>query len=304
MSGRGQQQREALFDMLAEVFGQRSPDHVGLYPCPICLTLHDRGSATDGRLTLEHVPPRRLGGRPIVLTCKRCNSDAGSSVDIDWINQSLSFDFLHSRPATVRAEIGVGIVRQRATIQSTGDGMLILGVPSAGPPERPDEVASALQSTHEPKFNVRLEHHHSPVSAKVAVLRSAYLLTLRKLGWGYILRQVFDPLRAQLVQPAESTIDVPVQANPAMPMSTPTVLLATEPAPYRCVLVSFGQHVAFLPAPMQAGPFFASVAQRFREFTSTGSAAELRGSTLDGTGPDMLFDRVPGATEFPGAEYG
>jgi prevent-host-death family protein len=46
--------------------------------------------------------------------------------------------------------------------------MLIVGVPAAGPPERPVEVAAALQAIHEPKLNVRLEPDHSLVAAALA----------------------------------------------------------------------------------------------------------------------------------------
>ena len=32
-------------------------------------------------LSVEDVPPRHSGGRPLVLTCKACNSTAGHSID-------------------------------------------------------------------------------------------------------------------------------------------------------------------------------------------------------------------------------
>ncbi len=135
------------------------------------------------------------------------------------------------------------------------------------------------------------------------MLRAAYLLTLKTLGWGYILRHVFDPAREQLLHPNIGVIDVPAQSDPTKATSAPLVLLAVEPAEYRCVAVSFGQHMAFLPAPMDDGPFFESAAQRFRDFTSSATERELRGSAVEGTGPDMLFDVVPCADQFPGADY-
>jgi hypothetical protein len=32
-------------------------------------------------LTAEHVPPQSFGGRELLLTCKKCNNDAGTLLD-------------------------------------------------------------------------------------------------------------------------------------------------------------------------------------------------------------------------------
>jgi hypothetical protein len=36
--------------------------------------------------TVEHVPPDSVGGRPLILTCQRCNGTAGTTVDWHWSN--------------------------------------------------------------------------------------------------------------------------------------------------------------------------------------------------------------------------
>lgn len=53
--------------------------------CPICLT-----SDANSR---EHVPPMSLGGGPLVMTCQRCNNEAGSRLEpdlLDWYEHALS----------------------------------------------------------------------------------------------------------------------------------------------------------------------------------------------------------------------
>jgi hypothetical protein len=47
-----------------------------LYACPICLRTFGRDQVDH--LSEEHVPPQSLGGKVIVLTCRRCNSEGGS----------------------------------------------------------------------------------------------------------------------------------------------------------------------------------------------------------------------------------
>ena len=45
--------------------------------CPICLSEFDRSDVMTGtKVTLEHAPPKSLGGAPICLTCTSCNNKA------------------------------------------------------------------------------------------------------------------------------------------------------------------------------------------------------------------------------------
>ena len=51
------------------------------YLCPLCLV-----SFSDDRinsLTCEHVPPKAVGGKELVLTCIDCNSEAGGKDGVD-----------------------------------------------------------------------------------------------------------------------------------------------------------------------------------------------------------------------------
>ena len=60
---------------------------LGLYragnlKCPICLTSFTEEEAKAGEtVTLEHVPPKALGGSVLCLTCAPCNAGAGGSLD-------------------------------------------------------------------------------------------------------------------------------------------------------------------------------------------------------------------------------
>src|SRR5688572_8416805 len=52
------------------------------YLCPICA----RATTLVAALTAEDVPPRRVGGKPLILTCEPCNSEAGRQLDVHWGN--------------------------------------------------------------------------------------------------------------------------------------------------------------------------------------------------------------------------
>ena len=62
--GRDRRLRKRMFD-------------AGNTKCPICLSSFDRLDVAAGtEVTLEHAPPKSLGGVPICLTCKSCNNKA------------------------------------------------------------------------------------------------------------------------------------------------------------------------------------------------------------------------------------
>ena len=62
--GRDRRLRQRLFD-------------AGNKRCPICLCEFERSDVVAGtEVTLEHAPPKSLGGAPICLTCKSCNNKA------------------------------------------------------------------------------------------------------------------------------------------------------------------------------------------------------------------------------------
>ncbi len=53
------------------------PEYAGAFACPICLRL-----ITDfDEVTIEHSPPKSLGGRAVALTCRDCNNTAGHTMD-------------------------------------------------------------------------------------------------------------------------------------------------------------------------------------------------------------------------------
>ena len=64
LPGRERRLRQRLFD-------------AGNTKCPICLADFGKSDVAAGtEVTLEHAPPKSLGGAPICLTCKSCNNNS------------------------------------------------------------------------------------------------------------------------------------------------------------------------------------------------------------------------------------
>jgi hypothetical protein len=78
---RGQDLRLKLFATGAKAASLHFKADQDVYICPLCGRGFLIQAVIDGTLTLEHVPPKSLGGKPLVLTCKDCNNDSGHSID-------------------------------------------------------------------------------------------------------------------------------------------------------------------------------------------------------------------------------
>ena len=76
--GAAKRKRKArLFDIGVSAFRAAFGDASTLYRCPLCGDGYQRAALGSGELTLDHVPAGAIGGKALVLTCKRCNSESG-----------------------------------------------------------------------------------------------------------------------------------------------------------------------------------------------------------------------------------
>jgi hypothetical protein len=84
-----------MFDRGAAALHTLIPSMQDVYGCPLCL----RGFSSDeveadGMLSEEHAPPESLGGEVVCLTCRDCNSSAGSQLDSHMKRRANMIDFL------------------------------------------------------------------------------------------------------------------------------------------------------------------------------------------------------------------
>ena len=83
------------------------PEHP-FYVCPQRLQAFPESALATGWLTREDVPPKSVGGKKLVLTCRNCNSAAGHEMDDDMRLEANILDFFGKRlseiPATLKTE--------------------------------------------------------------------------------------------------------------------------------------------------------------------------------------------------------
>lgn len=90
MQNKGINRRQTIFKEFSKNFSivLDNPDlkriNIEFYICPLChksFTEKDLDQALQNPLTIEDVPPKKLNGKPLLLTCKKCNNENGSIYD-------------------------------------------------------------------------------------------------------------------------------------------------------------------------------------------------------------------------------
>ncbi|MFD5519096.1 HNH endonuclease [Streptomyces sp. NPDC127066] len=256
--------RERWFNEGAPLF-QKAMQQLGIahrlptgdlyYACPCCLFVFPYESLAEQNLTIEHVPPEALGGKGMLLTCKRCNNDAGRDFDSHAQKraefQSMMAGKGTSRP--MRAVFEASGIKVNGEAQSTGNGWFLQGVAKQNHPEKLDAHEQALRAATErgeaPGFTFTLKDRFSSQRADVSWVRSAYLAAFSALGWRYILQPALNPIRQQIKPGSSANLPSIIGFNPDHDIDSRQILIVEEPVNLNSVAVVIGQYTIFLPDP-------------------------------------------------------
>ncbi|MER6335472.1 HNH endonuclease [Streptomyces tendae] len=270
------------------------------YACPCCLIAYPFEAIAAKVLTTEHVPPDALGGKGMLLTCKRCNNDAGRHFDAHAIRRADVHNFLLGKETNrpVRAVFLADGISVRGEVQSSGTGWLMQGVPKRNDPAMLDAHEKALREASErgeaPQFNFILTERFSPQHADVSWIRSAYLAAFAALGWRYILRPALDPIRAQLKSDSLTELPLTIGFNPKADSNTRSIMIVREPENLSGVHVVIGHYTVILPDPWGTLSLqeLAKSISELRDETG-GVTATLSGQIVDWpTKPMYLLDKA------------
>jgi hypothetical protein len=187
-----------------------------------------------------------MGGKKIVLTCRRCNSTAGGTIDSHLARDEKFRKIGSPGGPTAKIRIGDSPVWAWADVDFGPDPSTIVLSPrnNAGALQRQkDEMTRAGDGTV-----LHLEFTGgNQGNALVSLLRAAYLGAFAKLGYRYILRTVFDPIRYLIQNPHSSDayhyyLPMPKDLPPAN-----SIGFVTAPGWLVSLAVQFNSHLILLP---------------------------------------------------------
>jgi hypothetical protein len=225
----------------------------GRYLCPLCL---DWFEDLDD-LSLEHAPPKSLGGRHMAVTCRDCNSRSGHTVDAELRHAETLYEFgsrsmTKPMPATAR----YGDVEQHSEVIFGPDGLSIGGVAKQNHPDTAAAVTEVLRAAAGAKDFSMTVSLRTPDFRKAAIgwLRAAYLVAFAKLGYLYVLLAELDPVREQIRDP-----DAEILSRYCITTSSPAderrIVLVEEPHDLASLAVLAGNRITLLPSPKRPGTY-------------------------------------------------
>lgn len=292
---RGARATERIYDSLPK----------DIYPCPLCGRMFTRDDLQNGDLTLEHVPPKALGGRVLCLTCRACNNQAGADSDSHAVARMASVLDAQTIAGTIdreiRAQLTIDSINANVTIRSKG-GQIHVDVPAhINPPNTSKQLSAkfnqmAADGTWDgQRFSIRPRTRYRLHAAKVADLRSAYLAAFAQYGYRYAFHPALDVVREQIAEPQSEIISDFWSAWEAVE-GHPMVLKAHQPTD--CIVGFFARSLVFLPWPSAASPD--DLYQWLAEHLQQGQTIKIDGSSCFWPERMMLtLDFMPDPDERP-----
>jgi len=234
------------------------------YICPLCT----RGFAPEclklDVLTLEHAPPKNLGGSQIALTCKDCNNMAGAEVDHNMVKFETIFDFAHgTMKRAVPIQFEHGGIAVNAELLAAAEEVSVYGLPGNNPPhtirDSEAELDRVVRESDWTDYKIRINftQRFDHRAALVGWLRSAYLVAFAAFGYSYIIRPSMVVVRQQIGAPKDVIIPIFSATDGAESDSQVRfIMLVRKPEEMQCVLVKMGRHSIFLPPLEDRGSFY------------------------------------------------
>jgi hypothetical protein len=200
------------------------PDFSNGIICPLCFEVYfekDLDNKLKNHLTLEDMPPKSLGGKPLALTCKSCNNKSGHDLDAHLFEKLLTIDvksFLPNSKAQTTFELNGNKVNGILEVDNKGTMKLNLQTNRSNPtqssqfmkdmfPPRtihnpifyPDKIFE--NDNKSPTFQMQIKDTANERRAEVALLRIGYLLAFATLGNGFLINGGLYVVREQILNP-------------------------------------------------------------------------------------------------------
>jgi len=226
--------------------------------CPLCLDVFlESDLKPNGKnyLTLEHNPPKSLGGKDNILTCKKCNNESGHKTDVELLTYLLEQEFKTFSPNSkhrTKLEIDDGS-KVTADLSFDEKGKMTLNLQSkySNPKEYDRFIKSEEKGffpidgefgkffTKKLKFNMKLPDKGDMRLASIALLKIGYLLGFEKYGHIFLFNQNLDIVREQILNPEKDIITDPFWVNYEFPEMYIGVNTINKPKELICFLNTF-----------------------------------------------------------------
>jgi hypothetical protein len=185
-----------------------------IYICPICLgrfTFESLDQNSDNPLTLEDVPPKSLGGKANILTCRICNNKSGHFLEPhlkDYLVELDKHQFVPNSEFYVQIEKDGKTVQGKIFAQEDGS-LKIIHYAEKNNPIVLEQFIESVKSSVSRLVNILFYPKKiSKQALDIAFLKIGYLKAFEKYGYAFILNSEYDIIRQQIMNPEEKLYKV------------------------------------------------------------------------------------------------
>lgn len=245
---------KAIFD---NAKNKELPRDFGCY-CPICekhFTL-----AQIGSLSLEHNPPKSLGGKDNILTCVKCNNSAGSKIDAEILLTLNELEFMKFKPnSSLKTKFhnkSTGEKGVNGNFSIDKNGTIIINVSPANNPKTKDAFINSFEYEYRAydflennleniglnkklSFEIKKPTRRNERLASISLLKMGYLLAYEKLGHIAMFGKHMQIIRDQIQNPNKDIITKPFWLHYNYPDNMLGVNIITKPIELKSFLIVF-----------------------------------------------------------------
>jgi len=286
------ERRLKIFQYGSAAIAKYTNGDYSLYYCPICGVGYPESSAIAGAdLTLEDVPPKSVGGKPILLTCRQCNSSAGHKIDVCTASKRKFEEFGRvvcghengTIPFVTLSMADFSIATSICTERSFD----VMPLPNANPPatiEKYKEYLGNLAANNVNGFEFKLSmtQKYDHRFYKLSQLKSAFLLMFAWLGYRFAFDPRLEVVRRQIQEPENNILGTRfwIEGNESMPLNK--VMFLRNPLPM--FLVSFDGFSILLPTLNPTDDIYSTLPSLWGK----GQRVTLEAQVLLSSWPDRL----------------
>jgi hypothetical protein len=270
-----------------------------LYPCPICGLLLPEEAVSTGDLTEEHAPPQSMGGQPIALVCRECNSFAGQRVDAsvahlqryrDLVGALFRKQGAYNGPVRLHLEDGATL-NAELRVGGTEKHLIVFIDRTRNDPIRLDQEISRLEQTLATSGSMTMSMKSKTFDlwmTQVGLLKTAYMVGFAALGYRFLMQEQMAQVREQIQQPDQHVVEGAVTLSDRPLHDKSTVWIMREPVV--ALAVSFGISTVFLPLPESPANLYQQLSKHLK---AEGGVFNFTGSPIPWPSRMPLFFDLP-----------
>ncbi len=240
------------------------------YCCPICTRFYIPEALEAGVLTLEHAPPRRVGGKPLCLTCKECNSVSGYSIDSAVVQREKQLDFakaLTGQKTNFEGRATFSIAGETLNIKFRRNEESASFIPLEGinDPRKiktyQDYMMGLVGKPHELKFQITPDAKYHVKYSKVGDLKTAFIICFARFGYRFALNKRLSAVREQILNYKNDIIDHYWQVSDSTNTQEHFIFLIEKP--FSAIAVKLGTSTIILPWLSEENDLYKDLANSF-----------------------------------------